>query len=324
MRTITVLVALCLILSALSTASAKGPQTNTKLGSSALGAKNPAPNNTAVGFQALEFDTAGAANTAVGSGALQNNNGNANVAVGISALNANTLGDENTAVGGSTLLNNVVGNDVTGVGFAALENSTGSGNTGVGSFALFTNVSGTENTAIGHNADVSADNLTNATAVGAGAVVTASNQVQIGRDGFDLVSIGLFGSGGSPVCVSGTVLTKCTIVSSLRYKENVQTFQPGLTIIERLRPVTFDWKDRKEHDLGVIAEEVAQVEPLLITYDRKGEIEGVKYSQLTVVLINAVKEQQQEIERQREQNAALTQRLDRLEELLRARTASAQ
>ena len=72
-------------------------------------------------------------------------------------------------------------------------------------------------------------------------------------------------------------------------------------MIKQLRPVTFNWKEGHEADLGLIAEEVNAVEPLLNTYNNKGEIEGVKYEQLTVVLINAVKEQQAQIEQQQQQ-----------------------
>src|SRR5205085_2053092 len=87
-----------------------------------------------------------------------------------------------------------------------------------------------------------------------------------------------------------------TCSSSQRYKANVQPLASGLAVIQRLRPVSFDWKDRAEHDLGFIAEEVAAVEPLLTFRNEKGEIEGVKYPQISVVLVNAVKEQQAQIE----------------------------
>jgi len=55
----------------------------------------------------------------------------------------------------------------------------------------------------------------------------------------------------------------------------------------------------------LVAEEVAKVEPLLVTHNEKGEIEGVKYDRISVVLINAVKEQQRTIERQQQQIHAL-------------------
>jgi len=53
--------------------------------------------------------------------------------------------------------------------------------------------------------------------------------------------------------------------------------------------------------MGLIAEEVAKDEPLLVTHNDKGEIEGVKYDRVGVVLINAVKEQQAQLEQYRAQ-----------------------
>jgi conjugal transfer/entry exclusion protein len=49
-------------------------------------------------------------------------------------------------------------------------------------------------------------------------------------------------------------------------------------------------------DLGLVAEEVAAVEPLLTTTNTNGQVEGVKYDRVGVVLINVVKEQQKTIE----------------------------
>ena len=48
-------------------------------------------------------------------------------------------------------------------------------------------------------------------------------------------------------------------------------------------------------DLGLIAEDVAKVEPLLTSMNSRGEIEGVKYDRIGVALINAVQEQQKQI-----------------------------
>ena len=53
--------------------------------------------------------------------------------------------------------------------------------------------------------------------------------------------------------------------------------------------------------MGLVAEEVEKVEPLLVTRDNKGEVEGVKYDRVGVVLVNAVKEQQAQIESQQKQ-----------------------
>ena len=53
--------------------------------------------------------------------------------------------------------------------------------------------------------------------------------------------------------------------------------------------------------MGLVAEEVAEVEPLLVTHNDKGEVEGVKYDRIGVVLINALKEQQGQLEQYRAQ-----------------------
>ncbi len=108
-----------------------------------------------------------------------------------------------------------------------------------------------------------------------------------------------YGNGGSMHLCQGAsnVISFCG--SSRRYKENIQPFVEGLALIQRLRPVTFDWKHNSIADLGVVAEEVAEIEPLLITHNAKGEIEGVKYDRIAVILVNAVKEQQAQIDAQR-------------------------
>jgi hypothetical protein len=52
------------------------------------------------------------------------------------------------------------------------------------------------------------------------------------------------------------------------------------------------------HDIGLAAEEVAAVEPLLTYANKQGKVEGVRYNQLSAVFINAFKEQQALIEQQ--------------------------
>jgi len=177
--------------------------------------------------------------------------------------------------------------------------TTGDLNSFFGDTAGYSNVSGTNNTAVGALANVASGALDHATAIGANAIAPASNQVQIGRSGIDKVSIGLLGSGASTsICMANSIFSLCS--SSRRYKENIEAFGGSFSLLQRLRPVTFDWKGRKEHDLGLVAEEVFDVEPLLVTHNDKGEIEGVKYDKLTIVLINAMKEQQTQIEDQHE------------------------
>ncbi|HYG82980.1 MAG TPA: hypothetical protein VD861_21465 [Pyrinomonadaceae bacterium] len=58
-----------------------------------------------------------------------------------------------------------------------------------------------------------------------------------------------------------------------------------------------------------------------MTRDSAGEVRGVKYDQLSVVLINAVREQQRQIERQQSQIAQLRARLSRVERATQKRRA---
>jgi hypothetical protein len=113
------------------------------------------------------------------------------------------------------------------------------------------------------------------------------------------------------LCILGSTIADCS--SSLRYKERVAPLSAGLDLLSRLRPVSFKWKGREERGLGLIAEEVEQVEPLLVTRNSAGEIQGVRYDQVSVVLINAVREQQSQIKEQRQQLQQKHVRIEKLE-----------
>ena len=103
-------------------------------------------------------------------------------------------------------------------------------------------------------------------------------------------------------------------VAPLRYKTNVQPFRRGLDILRRLQPISFDWKEAGTHDVGLAAEDVDTVAPLLTFRNDKGEIEGVKYNQLSAVFINAFKEQQAQIEKQQDQLNRQLEQIKRQEE----------
>jgi hypothetical protein len=89
--------------------------------------------------------------------------------------------------------------------------------------------------------------------------------------------------------------TSITETSAERYKENIETLDSG-DIIYNLRPVTFDWKTTGERDYGLIAEEVNEHLPELVKKSEEGEVEGIKYTKLTSLLIKAVQDQQSTIE----------------------------
>ena len=130
-----------------------------------------------------------------------------------------------------------------------------------------------------------------------------ADRVAILPDG--TVKLNVLGAAGSTqLCLNASnIISGCS--SSMRYKENVTPFTEGLGLLRRLRPVTFDWKAGGGRDLGFVAEEVGAVEPLLVTRNAAGEVEGVKYDRVGAVLVNAVKEQQGQIERQHQTIAEL-------------------
>jgi len=109
-------------------------------------------------------------------------------------------------------------------------------------------------------------------------------------------TVDILGTGGSAsLCWNFQfVISACS--SSLRYKKEINSFKNGLSLLNRLNPITFRWKSDNTLDLGFGAEDVAKVEPLLVTHNKQGEIEGVKYDRISAVLVNAVKEQQVQIE----------------------------
>jgi len=120
-------------------------------------------------------------------------------------------------------------------------------------------------------------------------------------DVFGTIRFDAYGSGnGAELCrVFATRLIANCSSSSIRNKENVMDFRSGLDVVRRLRPVSFNWKSDGQRDIGLVAEEVNKVEPLLSTYEAGGEVDGVRYNRLPVLLINAVQQQQAQPAEQR-------------------------
>jgi trimeric autotransporter adhesin len=252
-----------------------------------------------------------------------NNSGSYNTAVGYQALFGNNSGSQNTASGVLALTSNYSGGGNTAGGDAALRyNSTGDSNTAFGYGALESNTTGNDNTCIGAGCDEGADGLSNATAIGAHAVVSASNSLVLGGTGAYAVKVGIGTTTPSNILTiaqgAGHPLSDgWTTYSSRRWKTNIQTLHGALAKVEQLRGVSYDLKDSGKHEVGVIAEEVGQVVPEVVSYEENGkDARGVDYSRLTALLIEATKEQQREIQREqataKEQQAALSKALQKI------------
>jgi trimeric autotransporter adhesin len=285
--------------------------------------------NSIFGSQAGFEGTTGDYCSLFGYQAGYSNRGNFNSFFGGAAGANNLAGTENSFFGYSTGFHNTTGGSNAFFGeLSGISNLDGNSNSFFGDRAGLSNSSGNNNTIIGADADVASANLNHATAIGAEAVISTSNSIGLGRsDGSDTVYVwgvlrtGLDGSGSLDVCRNDAFrLSTCS--SSLRYKTRVQPFTRGLDVVRRLRPITFEWKDGVGSDVGFGAEDVEQVEPLLTTRNDKGEIEGVKYKQITTVLVNAIKEQQDQIAALRTANNALNARLRHIEGTLRKKRGS--
>ena len=81
--------------------------------------------------------------------------------------------------------------------------------------------------------------------------------------------------------------------SDINLKENIKIIEDPLDKIIKLNGVTFNWKENQKPSIGVIAQELQEVLPELVT---QGDIKSVNYNGLIGVLIEAVKEQQKQIE----------------------------
>jgi hypothetical protein len=288
---------------------------NTAVGSFALNANTTAGgNNTAFGRAAMGANTIGAGNTAVGFFSLSSNvDGAGHVAVGDNALAGLTTGNSafaaNTAVGDDALFRDATGNGNTAVGFGALFNTTGGGNTAIGDLAGSSATTGNGNVYIG------------AAVVG---VAGESNSTYIANINTTSVS----GGGTDTVTVDLTTGLLGHLTSSRRYKENIEPMNSASEALYQLKPVTYRYK--KEIDqtqspaFGLIAEEVAEVNPNLVASNSHGQPESIHYEMVNAMLLNeflkehkAFAEQQHKVQ---EQGATI----ERLEKQIDALTATVQ
>ncbi|MEP6746957.1 MAG: tail fiber domain-containing protein [Bacteroidota bacterium] len=92
---------------------------------------------------------------------------------------------------------------------------------------------------------------------------------------------------------NGTIQT-----SDARLKTNIENLNYGLKEVMLMRPVRYNWKDKAmpAAKIGLIAQEVRKLVPEVITGDESKESLGMNYAELVPVLINAIKEQQHQID----------------------------
>jgi hypothetical protein len=290
----------------------------TGVGAGALFQNTTGSSNTAVGAAALNSNTTGANNTAVGRQALfSNTTGYENTANGDYALHSNTTGFYNTANGFEALFSNTGSGNTANGYFALFSNTTGVGNTANGDQALFANTTGNINTASGYSALGSNTTGNENTALGQGAgsnVTTADNVICIGAVGANVGNSCFIGNiwgvttainDAVPVLIDGLGQLG-TVSSSRRFKKEIKLMDTASEAILALKPVTFQYKSDKTNrpEFGLIAEQVAEVNPDLVVRDKNGEIYTVRYEAVNAMLLNEFLKEHRKVE---EQEATIVQ-----------------
>lgn len=321
---------------------------------SILGVKFVAPpaDNT---FLGLNLIPGGNWNTFVSGSNPRTITGSYNTVVGAYVTSTSTSGTDNSIFGANAGNFAQAGNRNAFFGSASAGfNTTGSDNAFFGTTTGWSNVTGNNNTLLGNISDVGAANLTNATAIGYRARVAQSNSLVLGSingingatadtnvgigtttpaDRLDVNGDIRVGDTDTNGCLKnnngGTIVGTCS--SDVRFKRNLQPFGKVLNRVTRLQPYYFFWRAAEfpekrfgsEREAGLVAQQVEQVMPELVTTDKDG-YKMVDYSKLPLITLQALTElkaqndalQQQNAATQKE-NAALKARLDRLERSVR-------
>jgi hypothetical protein len=105
-------------------------------------------------------------------------------------------------------------------------------------------------------------------------------------------------------------------ISSRRYKHDIKPMDKASEVLFALRPVSFRY--HKEYDrtqtiaFGLIAEEVAEVNPDLVGRNPNGDPESVRYEQISAMLLNEFLKEHQMVHELKKQVAELTAGLEKV------------
>jgi hypothetical protein len=123
--------------------------------------------------------------------------------------------------------------------------------------------------------------------------------------------------------------------SSLRYKKNITDLTMNRNVLN-LRPVSYEYKESGQHDVGLIAEEVEKLVPELVVYEFKPQldaqgkpvldkdgnvvytnekqVESVKYDRISIYLLEIIKDHDKQIN---EMKSIIDQQQKQIEQLLK-------
>ena len=269
---------------------------------------NTVGGGTADGAFALYSNTSGSANVAVGEYTMYyNTTGTSNTAVGNTAMEYNTTGVNNVAMGAGALFNNDTGFNNTGIGEAALvQNMSGAYNVAVGVNALTYSRRGNYNIALGTYAGFNLKSGDYNIYIGNNAVASESGSIRIGDRRYDTNTY-IAGISGVTVAAGAQVVVDTTghlgtVTSSARFKDNIRPMKDASRAILSLQPVTFRYKKELDSSgvpqFGLVAEEVAKVDPDLVINDESGKPYTVRYEAVNSMLLNEFLKEHRKVEEQ--------------------------
>lgn len=303
---------------------------NVAVGHNALNAKQTGGREVAIGAFALASAVTGSdLNVAIGYTAMQDlTTGTGNVAIGYTAADNITTGSANVVIGGSSgnALTTGTGNTILG---ASLGNSitTGSFNTFIGYLGTDAISTGDYNILFGDTANYQTGTESSNIIINNDGVNGENNTIRIGQQGGGANQQNrcfVAGIRGVTTGVNDAIAVLIdsagqlgTVSSSIRNKENIKDMGHESAAVMSLRPVIFNYKsdEKKGKQYGLIAEEVAEVFPSLVVYDKEGSAETVKYHELPVMLLN-------ELQKQRKTIDALSMTIRHLENMLQSNDCS--
>ena len=298
---------------------------NCSIGSYSLNSNTSGSYNISNGYKCMFKNTTGGYNISVGVETLYNNtSGYYNTAIGYKSLFTNsggsynsTASNSNVAIGYKSLYSNFSGGSNTSIGTNSMfRTTTGSNNIGIGESSGYNNTAGFNNVFIGYNSDTNSGTISNSVSLGNASLVSASNTIQLGNSNISSLKCQV----------------SLTVSSDRRIKKNIQIEQLGLKFITSLNPVCYNkinpckypkeirdprydnklLKESEDDDnnyIGLIAQEVEEslqkcnrnIDDIVDKDNLNGQY-SIKYTNLIMPLINAVKELNNKIDRLERQN----------------------
>ena len=172
-------------------------------------------------------------------------------------------------------------------------NTTGFQNTAHGFHALFSNATGSDNIALGYNAGFNLTTGDNNIDIGNAGVAGEANTIRIGTQGTQTRTFvaGISGAGVSGSAVKVNAAGQLgTAPSSERFKDAIKPMDKASEAILALKPVSFRYKKEIDPDgtaqFGLLAEDVAKVNPALVDRRPDGKLYSVRYDEVNAMLLN--------------------------------------